>query len=101
MAVILVACHHNHSDQKELTESSIHLSHKVEFATDNLPLPESAILGLHDSVYKLFFYQGIFAGQDGYGNINLKYQQWQVPLVMGAMLDFNQIYLNQFHDFYL
>lgn len=99
MAAILVACHHNHSDRKEFKESSIHLSHKVESATDNLPLPESAILGLHDSVYKLFFYQGIFAGQDGYGNINLKYQQWQVPLVMGAMLDFNQIYLNQFHDF--
>lgn len=99
MAAILVACHHNHSDRKEFKESSIHLSHKVESATDNLPLPESAILGLHDSVYKLFFYQGIFAGQDGYGNINLKYQQWQVPLVMGAMLDFNQIYLNQFHAF--
>ena len=99
VAAILIACHHSRSDPKEIKESSIRLSHKVESATDNLSHSESLILGLHGSVYSLFFYQGIFAGQDGHGNVNLKYQQWQIPLVMGAMLDYNQIYLNQFHDF--
>lgn len=99
VATILIACHHSRSDHKEIKESPIHLSLKIESATDSLVQSESALLGLHDSTYKLFFYQGIFAGQDGHGNLNLKYQQWQIPLVMGAMLDYNQIYLNQFHDF--
>lgn len=54
---------------------------------------------LKNSVYGLFFKQGIFAGQDNLGSPDFKYQRWQVPLVIGSMIDVNRNYLGQFHDF--
>lgn len=57
------------------------------------------IAALKNSVYGLFFKQGIFAGQDKLGSVDFKYQRWQVPLVMGSMINVDQNYLGQFHDF--
>lgn len=54
---------------------------------------------LKNSIYGLFFKQGIFAGQDNLGSADFKYQRWQVPLVIGSMIDVNRNYLGQFHDF--
>jgi len=54
---------------------------------------------LKNTVYGLFFKQGIFAGQDNLGSPDFKYQRWQVPLVIGSMIDVNRNYLGQFHDF--
>ena len=57
------------------------------------------ISSLKNSVYGIFFRQGIYAGQNHVGNPDFKYQRWQVPLVIGAMIDANRNYLGQFHDF--
>lgn len=57
------------------------------------------IAALKNTVYGLFFKQGIFAGQDNLGSADFKYQRWQVPLVMGSMIDVDRNYLGQFHDF--
>lgn len=57
------------------------------------------IAALKNTVYGLFFKQGIFAGQDNLGSADFTYQRWQVPLVMGTMIDVDRNYLGQFHDF--
>jgi hypothetical protein len=69
------------------------------FAAQESPVAAIAINGLKNTTYGLFYKQGIFAGRDGVGLPGYKYQRWQVPLVMGAMLNVDQDYVGQFHDF--
>lgn len=69
------------------------------YTSANNPQLAAAINGLKNTTYGMFFKQGIFAGRDGVGVAGYKYQRWQVPLVMGTLINVNEDYTGQFHDF--
>ena len=69
------------------------------YSAENNPNNFNNIIGLKNTAYGIFFQQGIFAGRDGVGVPGYKYQRWQVPLVMGSLINVNQDFLGQFHDF--
>ncbi len=84
-------------DKSGKIKNSLTVNNKLCESNDTLITQQT--IGLKNTVYNLFFTQGIFAGQDNNARSDFKYQRWQVPLVIGAMIDLNQNYLGQFHDF--
>jgi len=82
-----------------IESSNLSKTLSVKYVAESTNLESVSLVELKRTVYALFFHQGILAGQDGYGNNHFRYQQWQVPLVMETILDYNHFYLGQFHDF--